>query len=58
VGDNHNNNNFFTRSQALPALPGNAYLVALPPKICYRRQSRQACIPRQSPGTSKAFFEL
>jgi len=40
----------FSRSQALP---GNAYLAALPPKHWYRRQSRRACIPRQSLGTRK-----
>ena len=37
-----------SRSQALP---GNVYLVALPPVSMHRWQSHRVCIPRQSLGT-------
>jgi len=33
------------------ALPGNAYLVALPPVSMHRWQSHRVCIPRQSPSS-------
>jgi len=56
---------FFARSEALPALPGNAYpggsatsYSAQVAKIVHRRQSHQACIPRQSLGTSAGEFTL
>jgi hypothetical protein len=41
------------RSQALP---GNAFLVALPPVHYKRWQSHQESIPRQSLGTSSSSF--